>query len=57
MLGDGNMRTLKAGEIIQLERKGYYIVDRPLVSAAKPLVRRDLDPGPKHLPFWHFTEP
>lgn len=46
MLGDGNMRTLKAGDIIQLERKGYFIVDRPLLSAAKPLVRSGLlDPG------------
>lgn len=35
------MRSLKAGDIIQLERKGYFIVDRPLVSAAKPLVRLD----------------
>lgn len=24
------MRTLQKGDIIQLERKGYYIVDEPL---------------------------
>jgi hypothetical protein len=27
--GDANMRTLAKGDIIQLERKGYYIVDEP----------------------------
>ncbi|KAJ3055627.1 hypothetical protein HK097_009954 [Rhizophlyctis rosea] len=27
-LGDANLRLLKKGDIIQLERKGYYIVDR-----------------------------
>ena len=42
-LGDGNMRNLQKGDIIQLERKGYFIVDRPLISASKPLVR---DPCP-----------
>ncbi len=38
-LGDGNMRNLRNGDVIQLERKGYFIVDRPLISAGKPLVR------------------
>lgn len=28
-LGDFNMKTLKQGDIIQLERKGYFIVDKP----------------------------
>jgi len=32
------MRKLRKGDIIQLERKGYFIVDRPLISASKPLV-------------------
>jgi glutamyl-tRNA synthetase len=40
-LGDGNMRNLRKGDIIQLERKGYFIVDRPLISAGKPLVREN----------------
>ena len=38
-LGDGNMRNLRKGDIIQLERKGYFIIDRPLISTSKPLVR------------------
>ena len=45
-LGDGNMRNLRKGDIIQLERKGYFIVDRPLISAGKPLVRSDPDQNP-----------
>ena len=31
-VGDANMRTLQKGTILQLERKGYFIVDRPLVK-------------------------
>ncbi|KAK9829157.1 hypothetical protein WJX72_004236 [[Myrmecia] bisecta] len=37
-LGDANMRNLQRGEVIQLERKGYYIVDQPLVRPSKPVV-------------------
>ncbi|KAI8848751.1 tRNA synthetases class I, catalytic domain-containing protein [Chytridium lagenaria] len=33
--GDGNLRFAKKGDIIQLERKGYYIVD-DAYDAAKP---------------------
>jgi glutamyl-tRNA synthetase len=32
------MRTLQKGDIIQLERKGYFIVDEPLSKAGKPVV-------------------
>lgn len=32
------MRTLQKGDIIQLERKGYFIVDEPLSRPGKPLV-------------------
>ncbi len=37
-VGDANMRTLQKGDIIQLERKGYFIVDEPLSKAGKPVV-------------------
>eukprot|EP00955_Chlamydomonas_euryale_P091831 364650-Chlamydomonas_euryale.AAC.5 len=37
-LGDANMRSLQKGEIIQLERKGYFIVDEPLTKPGKPIV-------------------
>ena len=32
------MRTLQNGDVIQLERRGYFIVDVPLIKAGKPLV-------------------
>lgn len=32
------MRTLQKGDIIQLERKGYFIVDEPLIKPGKPIV-------------------
>lgn len=34
VLGDANMRKLKQGEVLQLERKGYFRCDGP----SKPLV-------------------
>ncbi|CAL1390223.1 unnamed protein product [Linum trigynum] len=37
-LGDSNIRNLKHGEILQLERKGYYICDAPFVRPSKPVV-------------------
>ena len=30
--GDGNLRAYNKGEVIQIERKGYFVVDRPSVS-------------------------
>lgn len=37
-VGDSNMRNLKHGEILQLERKGYFICDVPYVRPSKPVV-------------------
>ncbi|XP_017219020.1 glutamate--tRNA ligase, cytoplasmic [Daucus carota subsp. sativus] len=36
--GDSNMRNLKKGEILQLERKGYFRCDVPFVRPSKPIV-------------------
>ncbi|GLT59646.1 hypothetical protein SLA2020_324540 [Shorea laevis] len=37
-LGDSNMSNLKRGEILQLERKGYFRCDVPFIRASKPVV-------------------
>ncbi|XP_050221692.1 glutamate--tRNA ligase, cytoplasmic [Mercurialis annua] len=37
-IGDSNMRNLKRGEVLQLERKGYYRCDVPFVRPSKPIV-------------------
>ncbi|KAI4349847.1 hypothetical protein L6164_010396 [Bauhinia variegata] len=36
--GDSNMRNLKRGEILQLERKGYFRCDSSFVRPSKPVV-------------------
>ena len=36
--GDSNMRSLKKGEVLQLERKGYFIVDKAFESPSSPMV-------------------
>ncbi|KAL6179040.1 hypothetical protein ACLB2K_050556 [Fragaria x ananassa] len=37
-LGDANMRNLKRGDVLQLERKGYFRCDVPYVRPSKPIV-------------------
>ncbi|PUZ52014.1 hypothetical protein GQ55_6G236700 [Panicum hallii var. hallii] len=37
-LGDANMRNIKLGEVIQLERKGYYRCDAPFIRSSKHVV-------------------
>eukprot|EP00002_Diphylleia_rotans_P040089 TRINITY_DN9430_c0_g1_i1.p1 TRINITY_DN9430_c0_g1~~TRINITY_DN9430_c0_g1_i1.p1 ORF type:complete len:740 (+),score=168.08 TRINITY_DN9430_c0_g1_i1:49-2268(+) len=43
--GDSNLRDLKKGDIIQLERKGYYIVDRAHASDAEPAILFSIPDG------------
>ncbi|CAK9311774.1 unnamed protein product [Citrullus colocynthis] len=37
-VGDSNMRNIKCGDILQLERKGYFRCDVPYVRPSKPVV-------------------
>ncbi|KAJ6799508.1 glutamate--tRNA ligase, cytoplasmic-like [Iris pallida] len=37
-IGDSNMRNLKQGDILQLERKGYFRCDTPFLRPSKPIV-------------------
>lgn len=46
-LGDPNMRTLQKGDIIQLERKGYFIVDVPLMRPEQPIALFSIPDGRK----------
>jgi glutamyl-tRNA synthetase len=38
VIGDAGLKTLQEHEVIQLERRGYYRVDRPYISESKPLI-------------------
>jgi len=38
VMGDAGLKSLLEHEVIQLERRGYYRVDRPYISPNKPLI-------------------
>lgn len=44
-VGDSNMRNLKRGDILQLERKGYFICDVPFTRPSKPVVLLSIPDG------------
>ncbi|XP_076950394.1 glutamate--tRNA ligase, cytoplasmic-like [Bidens hawaiensis] len=43
--GDANMRNLKRGDILQLERKGYFRCDVPFIRPSKPIVLYSIPDG------------
>lgn len=47
VLGDAGMKTLKENDIIQLERRGFYRVDRPYINETKPLILFMIPDGKK----------
>lgn len=38
VIGDAGLKMLQKNDVIQLERRGYYRVDRPYMGADKPLI-------------------
>ncbi|PRP84447.1 hypothetical protein PROFUN_08032 [Planoprotostelium fungivorum] len=44
-LADPSLRTLKKGDRLQLNRRGYFIVDEPYVRASNPMVLIEIPDG------------
>lgn len=55
-LGDSNMRSLKCGDVLQLERKGYFRCDVPFLGPQKPIVLFAIPDG-KQQPVLRFAVP
>ncbi|KAK4339804.1 hypothetical protein RND71_041266 [Anisodus tanguticus] len=55
-LGDSNMRNLKRGDVLQLERKGYFRCDVPFLRPTKPIVLFAIPDG-KQQPVLRFAVP
>jgi glutamyl-tRNA synthetase len=47
VIGDAGLKTLKENDIIQLERRGFYRVDRAYVNNGKPLMLFMIPDGKK----------
>ncbi|KAE9589529.1 putative glutamate--tRNA ligase [Lupinus albus] len=43
--GDSNMRNLQRGDVLQLERKGYFKCDAPFLRPSKPIVLLSIPDG------------
>ncbi|KAF3678272.1 putative nectarin-1-like [Capsicum annuum] len=55
-LGDSNMRNLKRGDVLQLERKGYFRCDVPFSRPQEPIVLFAIPDG-KPQPVLRFAVP
>ncbi|PWA55621.1 Aminoacyl-tRNA synthetase, class I, conserved site-containing protein [Artemisia annua] len=49
-VGDANMKNLKRGDILQLERKGYFRCDVPFIRPTKPIVLYAIPDGKQTAP-------
>ena len=54
-LGDPNMRALQQGDVIQLERRGYFKVDEAMTKPGQPLLLLSIPDGP--VSYTHLTLP
>ena len=45
VLGEAQMRTMQAGDIVQIERKGYYRCDRTYMGPGRPAVLFNIPDG------------
>jgi len=45
--GDGNLRAYNKGTIVQIERKGFFIVDRVYVNPENPMILLNIPDGKK----------
>lgn len=45
VVGDAALKSLQENDVIQLERRGYYRVDRPYINEGKPLVLYTIPDG------------
>lgn len=55
-LGDSNMRNLQRGDVLQLERKGYFRCDVPFLRPQKRIVLFAIPDG-KQQPVLRFAVP
>jgi glutamyl-tRNA synthetase len=47
VIGDAGLKTLQEHDVIQLERRGFYRVDRPYINSDKPMVLYMIPEGKK----------
>lgn len=55
-VGDANLRSTKKGDILQLERKGFFICDSPFLNESNPLTLLFIPDGRARAPPVEYIE-